>query len=208
MKSLKHYLMESARTYNYTIKFACDLPKDFMEMFKYNLNKFAPTEIGEPTTTPIQKDPYGFPHLKNVPVTMLKCKFRYPTTEPMIHQVVQLLGHKIDVNCVRVIQTDYNDSVADEARQYENEAADEPLLTKPHPNSSAAEKSASEAYGNQYLDSIKKQGERDRVVQPFAGTKTPIATDAYTRQKLDKRSTTSPMTNISRPPRPKTGSSR
>ena len=201
--------MESARTYNYTIKIAGELPKDFLDMFKYNLNKFAPIEIGEPKTTPIQKDPYGFPNVKNMPVTIMKCKFRYPTTEPMIQQVVQLLGFKLDINCVRVVQTDYNDSINTEHDQYENQAQNSPVLTaSPDKDATKASEDANKAYGNQYLDSIKKQSESQRPEVHFAGKPTPIAGDAFTRQQLDKRSTTSPMTNIVRPGRPKTGSSR
>jgi hypothetical protein len=208
MRSFKQYLMESARTYNYTIKIAGELPKDFLEMFKYNLNKFSPTEIGEPTTTPIQKDPYGFPNMKNVPVTIIKAKFKYPTTEPMIQQVVQLLGFNMDINCVRVVQTDYNDSINTEQEQYEKQGADGLLLNTAGMDVDKSAKEANKAYGNQYLDSIKKQSEDDRPVMPYATKKTPTAFDPYTRQEADKSGTKSPMTKVTRPARPKTGSTR
>jgi hypothetical protein len=55
MKSLKQYIVESVHTYNYTIKIAGDVDKNFIDLFKYNLNKFDPVKIGEPTSTPIQK---------------------------------------------------------------------------------------------------------------------------------------------------------
>lgn len=207
MKSFKQYLTESARTYNYTIKIAGELPKDFLQMFNYNLNKFAPLEISDPVTTPTQKDPYGFPHMKNVPVTIVKCKFRYPTTEPMIQQMVQLLGFNMDINCVRVVQTDYNNSINDEMDQYENQAEEGALLTS-LPKSSEDAKKASKDYADQYLTSIKSQTDSKRPETVYAGKPTPISTDAYRKQELDKRSTTSPMTNIHRPGRPKTGAGR
>jgi len=201
--------MESARTYNYTIKIAGELPKDFLQLFNVNLSKFSPIEIGDPVTTPIQKDPYGFPNMKNVPVTIIKVKFRYPATEPMVQQVVQLLGFNMDINCVRMVQTDYNDSINAEHDQYENQAEHSPVLTaSTDKDATKASEEANKAYGNQYLDSIKKQSESTRPEVHFAGTPTKIASDAFTRQQLDKRSTTSPMTNVSRPGRPKTGSSR
>ena len=84
MKSLKTYITESVHTYNCTIKIAGDVDKNFLDLFKYNLSKFDPIDISAPKTTPIQKDPYGFPNLINESVTILKCKFRYPAIEPMI----------------------------------------------------------------------------------------------------------------------------
>jgi hypothetical protein len=37
MKSLRKYIMESVHTYNYTIKIAGQVDKNFLDMFKYNL---------------------------------------------------------------------------------------------------------------------------------------------------------------------------
>ena len=71
MKSLKTYITESLKSYNYTIKIAGDVDKNFIDMFKYNLNKFDPIRISDPTKTPIQKDPYGFPNLNNQSVTII-----------------------------------------------------------------------------------------------------------------------------------------
>jgi len=101
MKSLKQYIVESVHTYNYTIKIAGDVDKSFIDLFKYNLKKFDPVKISEPTSTPIQKDPYGFPNLSNQSVTIIKAEFRYPATEPMIQQIAQLLGYQVDM--VRVV---------------------------------------------------------------------------------------------------------
>ena len=98
--------MESVHTYNYTIKIAGQVDKNFLDMFKYNLKKFDPVSIGEPKSTPIQKDPYGFPNLNNQSVTIIKAEFRYPATEPMIQQVAQLLGYQVDM--VRVVSSNFD----------------------------------------------------------------------------------------------------
>jgi hypothetical protein len=71
MRSLKKFIAESVHTYDYTIKVAGDVDKNFLELFKYNLDKFSPVDIKGPTSTPIQKDPYGFPNLNNEPVHIL-----------------------------------------------------------------------------------------------------------------------------------------
>ena len=127
MKSLKHYITESVKSYNYTIKIAGEVDKNFIDMFKYNLNKFDPIKISDPVTTPIQKDPYGFPNLSNQSITIIKADFRYPATEPMIQQIAQLLGY--NVNMVRVITSDFNDSINNEADGYANEMQHSPVLT-------------------------------------------------------------------------------
>ena len=80
MRSLKKFIAESVHTYDYTIKVAGDVDKNFLELFKYNLDKFSPVDIKGPTSTPIQKDPYGFPNLNNEPVHIFTCKFAYPCT--------------------------------------------------------------------------------------------------------------------------------
>lgn len=204
MKSLKHYIAESVHLYEYTIKIAGEVDKNFLDMFKYNLKKFDPVEISEPTTTPIQKDPYGFPHLQNVPVTVIKGKFRYPATEPMIQQIAQLLGYQID--CVRVISTHFNDGIKVEHDAYENQKKDSPLLNKEEMGSAPGAKEASKAYGDSYLSSIKDQKKDSKIDIPYAGTKTKDAFDPF-KPYLDNdpKGKNSPMSKITLPAKPKTG---
>ena len=127
MRSLKQYIVESVHTYNYTIKIAGQVDKNFLDMFKFNLKKFDPVKISDPVSTPIQKSPYGFPDAKNEPVHIIKAEFRYPATEPMIQQMAQLLGY--NVNMVRVVNTDYDESVTNEMEGYANQMDHSPVLT-------------------------------------------------------------------------------
>ena len=108
MKSLKQYIAESVHTYNYTIKIAGDIDKNWLDMFKFNLSKFDPIKISDPISTPIQKSPYGFPGIENQPIHIIKCEFRYPATEPMVQQIAQLLGY--NVNMVRMVGSSFDDS--------------------------------------------------------------------------------------------------
>lgn len=204
MKSLKHYIVESVHTYNYTIKIAGDVDKNFLELFKYNLKKFDPIKISDPVSTPIQKDPYGFPNLANQSVTILKAEFRYPATEPMIQQIAQLLGYQVDM--IRVVGTDFNDSINNEAEGYANEADHNPLLLHTELEEQPGAKEASKAYAGSYMDSIKKQSVGSQIDIPYAGSKTPNAFDPF-KPYLDDKSMgdKSPMTNIKRPMKPATG---
>ncbi len=204
MRSLKQFIVESVHTYDCTIKIAGEVDKNFIDLFKHNLKKFDPIEISEPKSTPIQKSPYGFPNLENESVTILKCKFRYPATEPMIRQLAGLIGH--NVNMVRVISTAYDDSIDTEATEYANQMKHSPVLTHEEMEEADGAKAASKAYGDSYLSSIKDQSKKSKMDIPYAGKKTPDAFDPFKPYLDDKKlGDKSPMTKIGRPDKPKTG---
>ena len=206
MKSLKHYIVESVHTYNYTIKIAGNVDKNFVDLFKYNLKKFDPVKIDEPKSTPIQKDPYGFPNLHNQPVTIIKAEFRYPATEPMIQQIAQLLGYQVDM--VRVVSSNYDDSINSEAEGYANEMDHNPLLLHTELEEQPGAKEASKNYGDSYLSSIKDQAKDSKIDIPYAGQQTKDAFDPFKPYLDDKQmGDKSPMTTIKRPPKPATGAS-
>jgi hypothetical protein len=198
MKSLRQYLTESVRTYHYTIKIAGDCDKNFIDMFTHNLSKFDPVKIEDPKTTPVQKDPYGFPELQNESIVIIKCEFKYPATEPMVQQLAQLLG--CNINRVRMITTDYNDSINSEAEGYANEAKDEPLLLKTELEDNGKE--ASKEYASQYLDRVVPK--KPSIDIPYDGKKTPIAPN----KSKEGINTLSPMSKITRPDLPATGARR
>lgn len=198
MKSLRQYLTESARTYRYTIKIAGEIDKNFMDMFKYNLNKFDPVQVSDAKKTPIQKDPYGFPDHKNAEVHIIKAEFKYPATEPMIQQIAQLLGKNI--NAVRVFGQDHEDSLNSEAEGYANQAKDIPLLNTEQMMDGGKE--ASKDYANQYLDKVLPK--EPSIEIPYEGKKTPTIPN----KSKEGIQTKSPMTNVTRPPKPATGASK
>lgn len=199
MKSFRQYLVESVRTYRYKIKIAGEPDKNWLDMFCYNLSKFDPVKISDPKTTPIQKDPYGFPDLKNEAITMIDVEFRYPAIEPMIKQVARLLNY--DENLVRMIQANYDDSVNFEAEQYANQMEHSPVLT--HEELEDNGKKASEEYGDQYFPRIFKDYKGDNRIK-MAGPQTAPAEDM---RKIPGNQE-SPMSKINRPPKPETGGSR
>ena len=206
MRSFKQYITESIHTYDYTIKIVGEIDAKQIDLFKYNLNKFDPIEITGPTSTPIQKSPYGFPGISNQPVNIIKAKFRYPATEPMIRQMANLMN--IDENRVRLVTTGFDDSIDLEAEQYENSADKSPLLTNDYPDDANA-KAAAKAYGNSYLDEIEKQMKDHKIESPYAGEKTKQAFDPFKPEEYMKTmGNKGPMTTITRPAKPITGAGR
>jgi hypothetical protein len=204
MKSLKQYITESVKLYDYTIKIAGEVDKNFLELFAHNLKeKFDAVDISKPVSTPIQKDPYGFPELRNQSVTIIKANFRYPATEPMIQQVAQLLGYNI--NMVRAIQTNYNDSINVESAAVDKEEQRSPLLNQNDLGEQPGAKEANKAYGESYLSSIKDQLKGNQIQMSYAGKETPDAFDPFKVIPQDPKGGNSPMSKITRPPKPKTG---
>lgn len=200
MKSFRHFLMESVRTYRYKVKIAGQPDKNWVELFGLNLQKFDPVKIGEPKSTPIQKEPYGFPGLTNQSVTIIDVEFRYPCTEPMVKQMARLLNY--DENLVRLIQADYDDSVNSEVQQYENQMSHSPVLDREELED--AGKQASKDYADQYMSKIAKEAEKDKMDIPYAAPKTKPAED----MRKVAGNTKSPMTTIVRQPKPETGASK
>ena len=204
MKSLKHYIMESVHTYNYRIRVAGDIANNQLDLLLHNLQKFSPVRISQPKSTPIQKAVAGFPGLKNERVTTIDAEFRYPATEPMVRQLAQLLG--IDENLVRMVSTDYADSLQSEAEGYANEASHSPVLDHTELEEQPGAKEAAKAYGNSYLDSIKDQMKDNTIDIPYEGKKTPAAFDPFKPETLiATMGKESPMSKISRPEKPRTG---
>jgi hypothetical protein len=99
---------------------------------------------------------------------------------------------------VRVVTTDYNDSINAENDKYANEVKDEPLLL--HTELEDNGKEASKEYANQYLDKVLPK--KPSVDIPYAAKQTPTAPN----KSKEGINTKSPMTNVTRPMRPATGS--
>lgn len=198
MKNLRHYLMESVRTYKYTIKIAGDCDSKFLDMFKYNLSKFDPVKIEEPKRTPIQKNVVGFDNLENESVTIIKVEFKYPATEPMIQQCAQACGCLI--SRVRVVTTEFADGMEEATtklqNQYDTSSTDSLLNTEELADDG---KEASKDYANQYLDKVVSK--EPSIDIPYASKKTPTAPN----NSKEGINTKGPFSSVKRPERPATG---
>ena len=65
MSTFKEYLIESAKSYDYKIKIAGDIDKDFATRMETCLQKFEVAKMSAGKKTPIQSLPLDFPALKN-----------------------------------------------------------------------------------------------------------------------------------------------
>jgi hypothetical protein len=197
MKNFKDYLAESQRTYNYRIKIVGDIEPDFVKALEEKLRQFDPVKVGDIKKTPIQLKPADFPAHANESVTSMDCEFRYPAIEPQIQQIAQLLG--LDPNRIRMLTSTYEDSMVDEKEKIEEQNKD--LLTDTdYPAPDAEQKALSKDYSAPYdQHAVLKNAYRSDFT--VAGGKTPAAKTTNDLPMGNK----SPMTKVTRSPRPATG---
>jgi hypothetical protein len=197
MKKFQEYLAESERTYNYRIKIVGDIEPAMIKALEEKLKQFDPVKISSVKKTPIQLKPADFPAAANESVSSMDCEFRYPAIEPQIQQLAQLLG--MNPNRIRMLTVPYEDSMAIEKEKVEDENKD--LLTDTdYPAPDAEQKALSKDYSAPYNQhAVLKNAYRSEFT--VAGGKTP---PAKTTNDLPM-GTSSPMTQVKRPPRPATG---
>lgn len=100
MKSFTEYLTESKKIYEFKVKVAGDLPKDFDKGLKSSLSKFNVERISKAKRTPIQESPMDFPGIKFQEVSVFDVTLSYPTTSPVIKQAI---SHLLKVDESRVL---------------------------------------------------------------------------------------------------------
>jgi hypothetical protein len=197
MKNFAHYLAESERTYNYRIKMLGKPPGDLISQLKKKLDQFDPVKMSDPKTTPIQIIPTDFPNHKNDSVTMFDVSFKYPAIEPQIKQLAQLLG--LNPNHIVMQTAQHVDGLVDEYEKIDGQNKD--LLDKTdYPAPDAEQRALSKDYSTgPYDHAVLKNAYRSDFT--IAGGKTPPAKTTNEIAQGD----TSPMTKITRPPKPATG---
>jgi hypothetical protein len=100
MKTLKEYLAESKKVYNFKIKVAGELPESFQDNLKQSLERCKVVKLEKIKSTPVQALPLDFPTMKNVEVHMFEIICEYPITAPEIVSDIKALG--LQEECFRV----------------------------------------------------------------------------------------------------------
>ena len=100
MKSFKEYLTESKKTYEFKVKIAGNIPKDFATNLKTALSTFQVEAIKNAKRTPIQESPIDFPNVKFTEVTVFDVVLTYPTNSPTVAAVI---SEKLGINAKNVV---------------------------------------------------------------------------------------------------------
>jgi len=86
MSTFKDYLTESVKSYDYKIKVAGDLDKDFASKLESALAKFEVANMSAGKKTPIMTLPLDFPMLSNEQVTIFDVTTNYPESPRTMHE--------------------------------------------------------------------------------------------------------------------------
>jgi hypothetical protein len=177
MKSYKEYLTESKKTYEYKVKIAGDIPKDFATNLKMALSQFNVESIKNAKRTPIQESPIDFPNVKFREVTVFDIALRYPTITPVIQQIINTkLGIDSKHVVVRTLgeeqETELNVQYMKGLETTPSKNADEALLNTPYADADYQEMVGDKKVMS-FLKTLEKHGlEEYKGVndQLFAGT--------------------------------------
>ena len=80
MGNFTKYLAESHKQYDYRIKIAGEIDKDFANKLETGLQKFEVAKLSAGKSTPIQETPLDFPQFKNTNVTIFELTTNYPAS--------------------------------------------------------------------------------------------------------------------------------
>jgi hypothetical protein len=80
MGDFTKYLAESHKQYDYRIKIAGEIDKDFANKLETGLQKFEVAKLSAGKSTPIQETPLDFPQFKNTNVTIFELTTNYPAS--------------------------------------------------------------------------------------------------------------------------------
>lgn len=187
MKSLTDYLTESEKQYEYRIKVAGELKPESLEHLKNSLAKFDMQSCTEPHTTPITKNPMGFPDLENIELNIFDIVLNYPANSGQVIDMARLCG--IDPAKITVTDKEWDESMQAEADRQEDGTL---LDTEEYPKQSKEQKDASTKYSESFKDIVKNAA--DTKFEVAGGKTTPAKFNTDNEEGKD-----SPMTKTNVP---------
>ena len=198
MSTFTKYLTEAAKSYDYKIKVAGDIGKDFATRMETCLQKFEVAKMSAGKKTPIQSLPLDFPSLSNESVTIFDVTTNYPTSA---REMQEYVGTYMDVPQTHLVvrkpgepTEEYQDQM-EVAKKSEYKSKLDDIEYKDAPKVNAEEFHSSKANM-----SLLKELLKDKVPQEFE--KTQKAETGVTTKEDEKAD--SPLTKSTNPhPDPK-----
>ena len=100
MSTFQQYLTESAKSYDYKIKVAGDIDKNFASKMETALAKFEIAKMSAGKKTPIQSLPLDFPALSNEAVTIFDVTTNYPAS---VREMKEYLADYMNVSPALIV---------------------------------------------------------------------------------------------------------
>ena len=117
MSTFTQYLTEAAKSYDYKIKVAGPIEKDFKNRMETALQKFELAKMSAGKKTPIQSLPLDFPALSNEEVTIFDVTTNYPCS---VNVLKEYLADYMNINASMIVvrkpgepTEEYQDQIAD-----------------------------------------------------------------------------------------------
>ena len=139
MSTFKEYLIESAKSYDYKIKIAGDIDKDFATKMETALGKFEVAKMSAGKKTPIQSLPLDFPQLKNESVTIFDVTTNYPAS---VREMKEYIADYMRISPAHVVvrkpnepTEEYQETIANAGKsEYKNKLQDIEMSDAPKVN--------------------------------------------------------------------------
>ena len=139
MSTFKEYLIESAKSYDYKIKIAGDIDKDFATKMETALGKFEVAKMSAGKKTPIQSLPLDFPALSNESVTIWDVTTNYPAS---VREMKEYIADYMRISPAHVVvrkpnepTEEYQETIANAGKsEYKNKLQDIEMSDAPKVN--------------------------------------------------------------------------
>jgi len=164
MKTFKHFLTESEKTYKFFIRVAGDLPEGFVDTMERSLNKYELVKLSPGKRTPITEKPMDFPQLQNCEVTHYEAEVKYPTTS---HILEKYLVDCCEISHAHIIVRGENDPV----ERQQSEKSDEPYESILNTEDMGGESAQQDVAGARVMDLLKEleTARKEREIDPMEG---------------------------------------
>jgi hypothetical protein len=165
MSTFATYLTESTKTYEYKVKIAGDIDKDFATRMETCLQKFEVAKMSAGKKTPIQSLPLDFPALSNESVTIFDVTTNYPSA---VREMQEYLADYMKISPAMVVvrkpgepTEEYQEQMAVAGKsEYKNKLQDIEMSDAPKVN-------AEDFHSTQANMSLLKELLKDKAPQEF-----------------------------------------
>jgi len=191
MSNFKQYLTEAVKTYEYKVKIAGDIGKDFASRMETACQKFEVQKLSAGKKTPIQSLPLDFPALSNESVTIYDLSTSYPVA---VRELKEYLADYMKISPTQVVvrkpgepTEEYQETIANSTKsEYVNKLRDIEYKDAPKVN-------AEDFHSTKANTSLLKELLKDRKKTEFA--KTEKTQEAQSKEDAPADSPLSKATN-------------
>ncbi len=171
MGDFAKYLIESAQQYDYRIKVAGELDKDFSTKLETCLQKFEVAKMSAGKSTPIQEAPLDFPMFKNTNVTIYELTTNYPVSafemQKYIAEYMKLAQNQVVVRKPNEPTEEYQADMADKKDESEFKSVLQDLEYKDAPEVPKEKEFGDKANTSLLKDKKEKiEAEKKETAQP------------------------------------------